>query len=109
MSNEIVKANQKAGRIAKPRVDIVEQDGTLMLMADMPGVSAETLEITLENSELTLSGNADDRDVVYQRAFTIGQRIDQDSIAANVKDGVLTLTLPRLPEAEPKKITVQSA
>ncbi len=94
-------------RVAQPRVDIVERDGELMLLADMAGVSAENLDITLENSELTLHGKATDRNVLYQRAFTVGRRIDRENIVANVKDGVLTLTLPRLPEAEPKKITVQ--
>lgn len=101
--------NTESTRIAQPRVDIVEKDGDLLLFADMAGVSADNLDITLENNELTLHGKATDRDVMYQRAFTIGRRIDRDNIVANVKDGVLTLTLPRLPEAEPKKIAVQAA
>lgn len=104
-----IKNKLESTRIAQPRVDIVEKDGGLLLFADMAGVSAENLDITLENNELTLHGKATDRDVMYQRAFTVGRRIDRDNIIANVKDGVLTLTLPRLPEAEPKKIAVQAA
>ncbi len=106
--NEITNTQEKT-RVLKPRVDIVEKDGGLLLVADMAGVSAENLDITLENNELTLHGKAADRDILYQRAFTVGRRIDRDNIEANIKDGVLTLTLPRVPEAEPKKIAVQAA
>ena len=95
----------------RPRVDIVERENALMLMADMPGVSAETLDITLEQNQLTIHGNADAIERSYQLAFTLSKDIDRDLIEASVEHGVLTLTLPKIAEATPavRQIEVKAA
>ncbi|MBN1262308.1 MAG: Hsp20/alpha crystallin family protein [Anaerolineae bacterium] len=91
-----------------PRVDIYETNTDIVLVADMPGVTAETIDITLEKSILTITGivepdpiqgynlaYAEYRVGDYQRSFSISNEIDEEKIAATVKDGVLRLTLPK--------------
>lgn len=98
-------------RRMRPRVDIVEQPTQFLLYADMPGVSADNIDVTLERNQLTIHGSSDVRSTLYQRAFTLSKRIDRDTIEANIKDGVLTLTLPKAtPEVPPvKQIAVTAA
>ncbi len=93
-------------RIVKPRVDIVEHEDSYVVMADMAGVSAETVDITLERNLLTLHGTDEVRDIMYQRAFTLSKKIDRDSIEAAVKNGVVTVTLPKAVEVMPEKMHI---
>ena len=94
----------------------------LTLVADLPGVKPENLDIDLEDSILTLSGEVaaaegkDEQDILreyrtgkYLREFTLSEMIDQQRIEARLKDGVLTLTLPKVEAATPRKITVNAA
>jgi len=91
-----------------PAVDIFETDRQITLLADMPGVTAKDLNIDLRDNVLTLSGavdapeGKDEMDVLreyrtgrYYRQFTLSEMIDQSKIAAQLKDGVLRLTLSR--------------
>lgn len=104
-----------------PRVDIYETNDAVALIADMPGVDENSVDITLEKNVLTINGYieperpegyslayAEYRVGDYQRSFNISNEIDQEKIEATMKDGVLHLHLPK---AEPttKKIAVQSA
>lgn len=104
-----------------PRVDIYELNDAMVIVADMPGVTPESVDITLERDVLTINGYvepkypegyslawAEYRIGDYQRSFTLPQEIDQDRIEATVKDGVLRL---RLPKATPttRKITIKGA
>ncbi|NBD35336.1 MAG: Hsp20 family protein [Chloroflexi bacterium] len=104
-----------------PRVDIYETNDAVALIADMPGVDENSVDITLEKNVLTINGYveperpegyslayAEYRVGDYQRSFTLSSEIDQENIEAKMKDGVLHLHLPK---AEPttKKIAVQSA
>ena len=104
-----------------PRVDIYETNDAVALIADMPGVDENSVDITLEKNVLTINGYveperpegyslayAEYRVGDYQRSFNISNEIDQENIEATMKDGVLHLHLPK---AEPttKKIAVQSA
>lgn len=97
--------------VYRPAIDIVEHDASLILYADMPGVSAETIDLTLENNQLTIHGKADARQKTYQRAFTLSKNIDRDNIEAAVTNGVLTLTLPKVAEVAPtvRQIAVKSS
>ena len=108
------------GLVFTPEVDILETEDAITLLADMPGVSSEDLDIDLRNDTLTLSGvvqpfeAADEEDVIieyeigkYYRQFTISEAIDQNKIEALLNDGVLRLTLPKAETAKPKKITVK--
>jgi len=104
-----------------PRVDIYETNDGIFVVADMPGVDEESVDITLEKDVLTIDGYvepvapeeyrlayAEYRVGDYQRRFTVSDQIDREGIEATMKDGVLRL---RLPKAEPttKKIAVKAA
>jgi HSP20 family protein len=103
-----------------PAVDIYESPEGLTVLADLPGVDHDTLEVRVENNVLTLRGMAHHiapGDAVYReyelvnffRQFELGEKIDQSNIAAALKQGVLTVHLPKAPEAQPRKIAVSVA
>jgi HSP20 family protein len=104
-----------------PRVDILETDEELTLFVDLPGVRPEDADVRFENGELALHGRCGPRahagDFTRQeyevgdfyRAFAIGEDIDADRIAAELKHGVLTVHLPKREAARPRKITVRAA
>jgi len=104
-----------------PRVDIYENETEVVLVADMPGVDETSVSIDLEGNELAIRGKflpkaPEGYSLTYQeyasgdyeRAFTLGDTIDRQGIRAVVKDGVLTLNLPKAKEAQPQRITVQA-
>ena len=110
----------KAGPIFTPAVDIFETDRELTLLADIPGVKADDLGIDLRENVLTLAGEVKEPespgevDLVreydtgkYFREFTLSELIDQSKIEAELKDGVLKLTLPKVEEASPRKVSVK--
>lgn len=112
----------KPGLVFTPAVDIFETDTELTLLADMPGVKINNLNIDLNENVLTLDGDvespegADETDIIreyrtgkYQRQFTLSQVIDQSKIDAELKDGVLQLKLPKIEAATPRKITVKGS
>jgi HSP20 family molecular chaperone IbpA len=103
-----------------PRVDIYETDETIVVVADMPGVDENSVDITLEKNVLTINGYvepvqpenyslayAEYRVGDYERSFTLSNEIDQDNIEATLKDGVLTLHLPKVGPTT-KKIAVKA-
>jgi HSP20 family protein len=105
---------------ATPRVDVYETQDAYVVTADVPGVSESTLDITLEKAQLTIEGRvepvrredhrlrlAESTAGGFLRTFTLPDGIDRDRIAATVKNGVLTLTLPKSAAIRPRKITVQ--
>ena len=110
------------GLVFKPAVDIFETDKELTLLADVPGVKTDDLNIDLHENVLTLDGkvklpeDAGEVDVFreyrtgkYYRQFTLPQVINQGKIKAELKDGVLRLNLPKVEEAKPRKITVKGS
>jgi HSP20 family molecular chaperone IbpA len=110
-----------AGLVFTPAVDIFETEKEITLLADMPGVRAEDLSIDLRDNTLTLSADiapvetAGEDDILveyesgsYYRQFTVGELINQENIDAQLNDGVLRLTLPKVEKAAPKKITVKT-
>ena len=111
----------KPGMVFTPSVDIFETDRELTLLADLPGVTAENLTIDLRENTLTLTGEvdpferADEKDLLieyeigkYYRQFSLSNVIDQSKIDANLTNGVLRLTLPKVEEAKPRKIEVRT-
>lgn len=102
-----------------PRVDVLETEQELLLLADVPGVKQDNIDIRFEKGELTLharrpSSRIDEafmqREVPaadYFRSFRISEKIDADKIWAELKLGVLTLHLPKAEAAKPRKITVK--
>ena len=110
----------RPGMVFTPAVDILETDKEITLLADMPGVKAEGLNIDLRENTLTLDGDvkspqgSDETDVLreyrvgkYYRQFTLSQVIDQGKIGAEMKDGVLRLRLHKVEAATPRKISVK--
>ena len=104
-----------------PAVDIYETQDALVLMADMPGVSKKSLTIRLEDNVLTLEGEASQplaqgetyllreyRVGRYMRQFTLSDLIDQGKIDAKLKNGELTLTLPKASKAKPTRVEVRA-
>jgi len=104
-----------------PPVDIYESDGELTLVADMPGVPPENVEIDLNNDQLTIKGVAVThqnggrplfREYAvgdYYRQFTLSSAIDRTKIGASMKDGVLKVVLPKAEVAKPRKVEVKAA
>jgi HSP20 family protein len=103
-----------------PAVDIYEQDGNIVMKAELPGVDPKSVDIRLENNTLTLQGERKlDKEVkqdsyhrversygAFSRSFTLPSVVDQGSIKAEYKDGVLKLTLPKREEAKPRQIQI---
>ena len=122
---EIVESGAERTRAKKafvPRADIYETNDELVVLADMPGVDENSVDITLEKNVLTINGNVemvqpDNYNLAYAeyeegdfvRSFTLSNEIDLNKIEATVKDGVLRLHLPKIGEAKTKKIAVKAA
>lgn len=111
----------KPGILFTPAVDIFENNKELTVVADLPGVRSENLEIDLRKDTLSIIGdvappeNPGETDQIREfrtgrffRQFTLSEVIDQSRIEASLKDGVLRLTLPKVEKAVPRKITVQA-
>ena len=109
------------GRIFTPAVDIFETDKEITLLADMPGVKAADLNIDLRDDTLTLTGavapfeGPQEEDILieyeigtYSRQFSLSEVIDQGKIDAQLNDGVLRLSLPKVEKATPRQITVKA-
>ena len=111
----------RPGLVFTPEVDIFETDPEITLLADMPGVAADQVNIDLKDGVLTINGDVkpwegpEETDVLvefeigkYYRQFTLSDAIDQDKIDAKLEDGVLRLTLPKAQKAVPRQIAVKA-
>ena len=114
-SSEMTRA---ADCYAPPAVDIYETPNSLVLLADMPGVPKENLEVRVDQNTLTIQGKAQHLvkgEPIYReieltgffRQFEISEEIATDKINAELKYGVLSLNLPKSEKAKPKKIDVK--
>jgi len=105
----------------RPNVDILESAEELTVRADLPGTRPEDIDIRFENGMLTLHGKVgprqpQERDFLLQeygvgdfyRTFQVSESIDGQRITAEHRDGVLTLHLPKVEAAKPRKIAVQA-
>lgn len=103
-----------------PPVDVYETPDGIVLTADLPGVSKDRLAINLDRDQLRIEGSveldlpegmnalyADVRSTRYGREFTLSSELDTEGIDANLKDGVLTLRIPRRAELRPRKIEIR--
>ena len=107
--------------IFTPRFDIVETDQELTLYGELPGVKQEQLDIRYENEQLTIRGKVKDRSEGitflrqeygvgdFHRSFNVGEAIDAEKINAEVRNGVLTVHLPKTSAVQPRRIEVRSA
>jgi HSP20 family protein len=107
------------GLVFTPEVDIFETDKAITLLADIPGVKPEKLNIDLRDNVLTITGDVDrleaaDEELLvmeyetgrYYRQFTLSEVIDQTKIDAKLNLGVLRLRLPKVAKAAPRKIAI---
>ncbi|KPK36671.1 MAG: heat-shock protein [Gammaproteobacteria bacterium SG8_47] len=105
-----------------PAVDIFEDDTGITVQADMPGVSRDGLDVHIDADSLSIVGkldipmpatmealHADVRATRYQRSFSLSRELDRDKIEANLRDGVLTLRIPKREEVKPRKIEVRAS
>jgi len=105
-----------------PRVDVLEDGTGITLIADLPGVSREALEIHVEGDSLTIEGQvspatpeameatyAEVRVPRYRRMFTLSRELDGGRIEAQLKDGVLRLRIPKQEHAQPRRVQVKVA
>jgi HSP20 family protein len=104
-----------------PAVDIFENESGITVQADMPGVSRDRLDVHIDSDTLAIEGvadipmpagmdaiYADIRSKRYQRSFSLSRELDTERIEANLKDGVLTLHIPKREEHRPRRIEVQT-
>ena len=104
-----------------PQADIYENNHNIFVLADMPGVDENSIEITLEKNVLTLQGftspqaekglklvHCECPEGNYRRVFLLSEEDDRDRIEATVKNGVLKLVLPKSPKAMARRITVKA-
>lgn len=112
----------RAARVYSPKVDIFSKDDGIVILAEMPGVDEDDLDVTLEKNVLTIQGyvSADEPEGYdltyseygvgdYQRSFTLPDDIDRDNIDARISNGVLRLFLQKGSEARTRQITVKAA
>jgi HSP20 family protein len=111
----------RPGPVYSPSVDIFENENSITVLADMPGVKAQDLSIDLRESVLTLTGRVtapeDEKELdllreyqtgTFFRQFTLSETIDQAKIDAKLNDGVLRLELPKVEKARPRQIAVRT-
>ncbi|SDK43830.1 Molecular chaperone IbpA, HSP20 family [Maridesulfovibrio ferrireducens] len=118
MSNEIVMTDKELEKFS-PATDIVETENGFYMYMDLPGVGKKDLDIDVEENVMIVKGKAATSVIEgekyllqefgegeYVRRFTVADIVDSKNIKANLKNGVLELFLPKIPEAKPRKIEV---
>lgn len=106
--------------IKVPAVDIKENDNSYEIAAEIPGFEESEINLYVEKHTLVLEGkreekNEEDRKYLlkerkiqsFSRSFTLPENLDEEKISASFKNGILSVTLPKLPKAEPKRIEVK--
>jgi HSP20 family protein len=102
-----------------PRVDILETDNEMLLFLDLPGVKSEDVDVRFENGELTLNGRRSAKysgrpwlweyeTGSFHRAFRVTENIAADKIHAEMKNGVMTVHLPKVEAVKPRRIAIKA-
>lgn len=120
--NELQTQSEKTRpeKIFVPEVDISEKQDILLLQANMPGVTKDSVEINLHDNILKISGRIQPDEYEglspiyseynignYERTFELGDQIQQDKIEAKVENGVLNLILPKAEKSKPRTISIK--
>lgn len=110
--------SERTARTVAPLVDIYEAEKAFVLLADMPGVASEGLDVVAERDTLIIRGRVDRPAATpdhqefelanYHRAFLLTEDLDTVGINATLRDGVLRVEIPKSPHVEPKKIPVRT-
>lgn len=111
----------KTRAVYVPLVDIFESEDQLLLVADMPGVDEQGLDLTLDKNVLTIKGTISEEPPAgfaqayteygvgdYERTFTIPNEIDRDGIQATIRQGTVKVTMPKSKQAQTRKIAVSA-
>ena len=121
MSNQAqAKTQSQSTRAMVPRVDVLEDQTGITLLADLPGVARDRLGVRVDGDSLVLEATAttaqpENMQLVYgeaqypayRRQFTLSRELDSARIEASLKDGLLKLSIPKLEEAKPRRIEVR--
>lgn len=112
--------SEQAERFVQPRASVYERGDNIILNLEMPGVTRDKIEVTVEKDELTVTGwrqvdSYEDCEVLrrerlpvnFRRTFVLSENIDTGKISASCDNGVLSLTLPKSEGAKPRKIEIQ--
>ena len=115
------QGKQPEQRHVVPPVDVFENDNAITLLADLPGVTREQLHVRVDGGNLLLEATAatagpENMQLVYgeaqcpayRRQFTLSRELDTSRIEAQLRDGVLRLTIPKAEEARPRRIDVRA-
>ena len=116
---DVAAPARERGITLTPRVDILETADELLLNVDLPGVAPENVDIRFENGELTLTGRRTSQYSgrpwlwefeagSFYRVFQVTENVAGDKIHADLKDGVLTVHLPKVEAAKPRRISVKA-
>ena len=114
--------NESTGDVRRivPPVDVYETPNAVILLADVPGLAKENLQLDVEDDEVTISGafeekNGDGEKLIaectygeYHRTFILADTIDREKITAKIADGVLTVTLTKREKVKPRKIKIET-
>ena len=120
-ASQKIEESKESERAIRPPVDIFEDATGITLQADMPGVSKARLNVRVDRDTLSIEGDtdipmqegmaalyADVRSSHYQRSFSLSRELNTDKIEASLKDGVVTLRIPKREELQPRKIEVRT-
>ncbi|MGR9105803.1 MAG: Hsp20/alpha crystallin family protein [Gammaproteobacteria bacterium] len=118
---QVTRESKDPGDTIRPPVDIFEDPAGITVQADMPGVSKERLSVHIDRDQLSIEGTAeipmpegmqsvyaDVRATRYQRGFSLSSELDGEKAEATLKDGILTLKIPKREAYQPRKIEVQA-
>jgi HSP20 family protein len=111
---------QRGGELFEPPFEVRETQDAFLVEADLPGIKNEDLQVMLTGNRLQISGHREtkhtsDSDTFYAyersygsftRTFTLPENVDVNQISSDLKDGVLTVVLPKRPETQPKRIAI---
>jgi HSP20 family protein len=116
-----ILSEPRAGRPWSPAVDIFETENELVLKADLPDLKLDDIEVRVENQTLTLKGGRQfEKDEntrgyhriernygTFVRSFTVPASVDAEKVAAEYKNGVLTVKLPKKEAAKPRQVKIE--
>lgn len=119
-SGDVVRTDPEKPQYFQPSTDVRETKEQIIIQFDMPGVSKDNVDLTVEKGTLIVTGKADPEEtgqVVYretnvgdyQRTFSLSDNVDTEGIIADMKAGVLTVRIAKAEKAKPKRIAITSA
>lgn len=117
------RTTRETGAFLRPAMDVIENDKELILRVDLPGLKPEDVNVSVEDHTLTISGRFGDtieregeryhyrerRTGQFERSVRLPNTVDPEKAEANFENGVLSITFEKLPQAQPKQITIKAS